>query len=85
MTQKEIMDAKKKAKECLEVFNRKVPMTKMKIYFFVYSEYNFHINFIDVHTGDFFTCILSNNVYKLHIKYKDTGKIHVFHASKGGR
>ena len=46
MTQKEITMAKKKAKECLEVFNRKVPMTKMKIYFFVYSEYNFHINFL---------------------------------------
>lgn len=85
MTQKEIIDAKKKAKECMEVFDIKVPMTKMKIYFFcINSDENFHVNFIDVRTGDFFTCVLLNNVYEVKITYSNTDKPILMHTRKGG-
>ena len=84
MTQKKLDWAKKKAKECLEVFDIKVPMTKMKIYFCVNSDENFHVNFIDVRTGNFFACVLLNNVYEVKITYPNTDKPILMHASKGG-
>ena len=41
------MDAKKKAKECLEVFNKKVPMTKMTIIFYYIHNEGFYVTFYD--------------------------------------
>ena len=85
MTQKEIMEAKKKAKECLELFNIKVPMTKMIIlYYYFGPDGGFFISFFDVRTHDYFTCEYKNNEYDLIINVKNDFGAHIFHASKGG-
>lgn len=85
MTQKEIDNAKKKAKECLEIFNKKVPMTKMNILFYYFDkEGGFFITFSDVRTNDYYACDCVNNEYSLTITVKDTGKTHIFTGNKGG-
>ena len=78
MTQKEIMEAKKKAKECLELFNIKVPMTKMKILFFYIDTDFFLITFCDVRTNDIIQCHFMNNRYEVCKHVKNTGKTLVF-------
>ena len=78
MTQKEIMDAKKKAKECLELFNIKVPMTKMNILFFYIDTGCFLITFCDVRTDDIIQCHYMNNRYEVCKHIKSTGKTLVF-------
>lgn len=83
MTQKEITTAKKKAKECLEVFNIRVPMTKMNVLFFYIYKYGFSIDFIDVRTHNYFTCNCANNDYSLTVK--ETCKTYFFTTSKGGK
>ena len=86
MTQKEIMDAKKKAKECLELFDIKVPMTKMNILFYYFdTNGGFFITFVDVRTQNYFACDYVNYEYSLSITVKETGKTHVFTRSKGGK
>ena len=85
MTQKEITIAKKKAKECLEVFNIKVPMTKMHVLFFYIYKDGFFINFFDVRTHDYYTCDCENNDYGLTVTVKDTGETHIFTGNKGGK
>ena len=84
MTQKEIMDAKKKAKECLDIFDIKVPMVKMHILFFYIDTDGFFINFFDVRTHDYFTCEYKNSEYNLIINVKNDVGMHIFHARKGG-
>lgn len=84
MTQKEMATAKKKAKECLEVFDIKVPMVKMKVLFFYIKKDTFFINFYDVRTHDYFTCEYKNNDYDLIMTEKETGKTHFFTTIKGG-
>lgn len=84
MTQKEIMDAKKKAKECLDIFDIKVPMVKMHILFFHIDTDGFFINFIDVRTHDYFTCECKNNEYDSIINVKMMSVCTFFHESKGG-
>lgn len=84
MTQKEITMAKKKSKECLDVFDIKVPMTKMNILFFYIKKDMFFINFYDVRTHDYFTCECANNDYYLSVNVKETGKTHFFTRIKGG-
>ena len=86
MTQKEIDNAKKKAKECLEMFGINVPMKKMHILFYYFdSDGGFFINFFDVRTHDYFTCEYKNSVYDLVINVKNDAGMHIFHASKGGK
>ena len=86
MTQKEITTAKKKAQECLEVFNIKVPMTKMNILFYYFDkDGGFFINFYDVRTYDYFTCEYKNSEYNIIINLKNAVGTHIFHASKGGK
>lgn len=66
MTQKEITIAKKKAKECLEVFNIKVPMTKMcVIFYYIYD--GFYVTFYDVRNKDYYACSYykKKNIYML--------------------
>ena len=78
MTQKEITDAKKKAKECLELFNIKVPMTKMKILFFYIDTNCFLITFYDMRTEDIIQCQYMNHRYAVCKHIKSTGKTLVF-------
>ena len=75
MTQKEINIAKKKAKECLEVFNRKVPMTKMCIIFYYNHNEDFYVSFYDVRNKDYYLCryCYTFNIYTL-IFCDDTDK-----------
>ncbi len=85
MTQKEITDAKKKAKECLDIFDIKVPMTKMNVLFYYFGvDEEFFINFFDVRTHDYFTCDYKNGKYNLIINLKNDVGTHIFHACKGG-
>ena len=84
MTQKEITTAKKKAKECLELFNIKVPMTKMNILFFYIDTECFLITFCDVRTHDYYACECKKNDYGLTVNIKDTGETHIFTGNKGG-
>ena len=67
MTQKEIIDAKKKCKECLEIFNKKVPMTKMAIIFYYIHNGGFYVTFYDVRTKYYYACVYDNkeNLYTL--------------------
>ena len=82
MTQKEIMHAKKKAKECLNFFNIKVPMTKMNILFYhIYTD-SFFITFFDVRTKDYYQCEYKNSEYNICMKSR-TGKITVFSSEEG--
>lgn len=78
MTQKEITAAKKKAKECLELFGIKVPMTKMNILFFHIDTDCFLITFYDVRTDDIIQCQYANNRYTIFKHIKSTGKTLVF-------
>ena len=78
MTQKEITIAKKKAKECLELLNIKVPMTKMNILFFFIDTACFLITFCDVRTDDIIQCQYMNNRYAVCKHIKNTGKTLVF-------
>lgn len=78
MTQKEITTAKKKAKECLELFGIKVPMTKMNIVFFNNDADCFLITFYDVRTDDIIQCQYMNNRYTVCKHIKSTGKTLVF-------
>ena len=84
MTQKEITIAKKKAKECLDIFDIKVPMVKMHVLFFYIYKDGFFINFFDVRTHDYYTCYRENNDYGFTVNVKDTGKTHIFTERKGG-
>ena len=84
MTQKEIMDAKKKAKECLDIFDIKVPMVKMHILFFYIDTDVFFINFFDVRTHDYFTCEYKNSEYNIVINLKNAVGTHIFYANKRG-
>ena len=84
MLQKEIDNAKKKAKECLEMFGINVPMTKMNILFYDFdSDGGFFISFFDVRSRDYFTCEYKNSEYNLIINVKNDFGSHIFHASKG--
>lgn len=84
MTLKEITAAKKKAKECLELFDIRVPMTKMNIlYFYIFDTDCFIINFKDVRTDDIIRCQYANNRYTVFIYIKSTGKKLIF--KKGER
>lgn len=71
MTQKEITTAKKKAKECLEVFNMKVPMTKMCVIFYYIHDDDFYatfyVTFYDVRNKDYYSCSYDKkeNIYTL--------------------
>ena len=78
MTQKEITTAKKKAKECLEVYNMNVPMTKMNILYFHIDTDCFLITFNDVRTDDIIQCQYMNNRYAVCKYIKSTGKFLVF-------
>lgn len=78
MTQKEITAAKKKAKECLELFDIKVPMTKMNILWFYIDTDYFIIMFNDVRTDDIIQCQYANNRYTVCKHIKSTGEILVF-------
>ena len=78
MTQKEITTAKKKAKECLELFDISVPMTKMNILFFYIDTDCFLITFYDVRTDDIIQCQYMNNRYTLCKHIKSTGKTLIF-------
>ena len=78
MTQKEIMDAKRKAKECLELFNIKVPMSKMNILFFYIDTDCFLITFYDMRSEDIIQCQYMNNRYTVCKHIKSTGKTLVF-------
>ena len=85
MTQKEITMAKKKAKECLELFDIKVPMTKMHILFYYFdTDGGFFIKFFDVRTHDYFTCEYKNGEYNLIINVKMQSVRTFLQASKGG-
>lgn len=75
MTQKEITTAKKKAKECLELFDIKVPMTKMNILCFYIDTDCFIIMFKYVRTDDIIQCQYENNRYTVCKHIKSTGKI----------
>lgn len=80
MTQKEITIAKKKAKECLKLFDIKVPMTKMNIlYFYIYDRIGdtdcFMLMFKDVRTDDIIQCQYANNRYTVCKHINSTGKI----------
>lgn len=74
MTQKEITMAKKKAKECLDIFNIKVPMVKMTNV--VYSKRNdgWSVLFIDIRTKDIYSCSHYENVYYVFSRDFSTGK-----------
>ena len=86
MTQKEIATAKRKAKECLEVYNMNVPMTKMNILFYYFDkEGGFFITFLDVRTNDYYACDCVNNEYSLTKTVKDTDKTYIFTSNKGGK
>lgn len=78
MTQKEITTAKKKAKECLELFGIKVPMTKMNILCFYIDTDCFIIIFNDVRTDDIIQCQYMNKIYTAWKYIKSTGKILIF-------
>ena len=78
MTQKEITTAKKKAKECLELFNIKVPMSKMNVLFFYIDTDCFLITFYDMRTEDIIQCQYMNHKYTLCKHIKNTGKTLVF-------
>ena len=78
MTQKEIMNAKKKARECLELFNIKVPMAKMNMLFFYIDTDCFLITFYDMRTEDIIQCQYMNNRYTVYKHIKNTGKTLVF-------
>lgn len=78
MTQKEIMDAKKKAKECLELFNIKVPMSKMNMLFFYIDMNCFLITFYDMRTEDIIQCQYMNNRYTVCKHINSNGKTQVF-------
>ena len=74
MTQKEITIAKKKAKECLDIFNIKVPMVKMTN--ITYSKRNdgWSVLFIDVRTKDIYSCSYYSNTYYVFSRDYNTGK-----------
>ena len=78
MTQKEITMAKKTAKECLELFDISIPMTKMNILFFYIDTDCFLITFYDVRTDDIIQCQYMNNRYTVCKHIKSTGKTSVF-------
>lgn len=83
MIQKEIIIAKKKAKECLDIFDIKVPMVKMHVLFFYIYKDGFFISFFDVRTHDYYTCDCENNDYGLTVNVKDTGETHILREIKG--
>ena len=74
MTQKEITTAKKKAKECLDIFNIKVPMVKMANV--AYSKINdgWSVLFIDIRTKDIYSCSYYSNAYNVYVRSYNTGK-----------
>ena len=74
MTQKEIDKAKKKAKECLEMFSINVPMTKMANVAYGKKNDGWSVLFIDVRTKDVYSCTHYSNVYYVYVKYYNTGK-----------
>ena len=82
MTQKEITAAKKKAKEYLELFGIKVPMTKMNILFCYIDTNRFLITFYDVRTADLIQCQYANNRYTVYKHINSTGNTVVFKKEK---
>ena len=74
MTQKEIMDAKKKAKECLDVFYIKVPMVKMANVAISDRNDGWSVLFTDIRTNDIYSCTHYSNVYYVFSRDYNTGK-----------
>ena len=79
MTQKEIITAKRKAKECLEVFNMNVPMTKMYLNFYYIHDDSFYVTFHDVRNKNFYSCSYNKKVNLYILTFcDDTDKPKVF-------
>lgn len=74
MTQKEIIDAKKKARKCLDLCGIKIPMVKMSNV--AYSKINdgWSVLFIDIRNKDIYSCTHYSNVYYVFFRDYNTGK-----------
>ena len=83
MTQKEINMAKKKAKECLEVFNMNVPMTKMNVIFYYIHDNGFYVTFHDVRTKNYYSCSYNKKVNLYILTFCDDTDKPKFFSKRG--
>ena len=63
-----------KAKECLDIFNIKVPMVKMANVSCSKRNDGWSVLFIDIRTKDIYSCTHYLNVYYVFLRDYNTGK-----------